>query len=74
VYSIPSPKGGRKAEDLVLREDQKEFIQKQKSYQVQRKKQESKEWDELMFNSSPVRRPTIGFGGKNPNEARRARK
>ncbi|KAI9215990.1 Nin one binding Zn-ribbon like-domain-containing protein [Blastocladiella britannica] len=68
VFSLPSPKTGRGADNLILREDQHEYQVRTKSYQHQKKKQEKKMWDERVFGDAPVRPPTIGFGSRNPNE------
>jgi RNA-binding protein NOB1 len=46
VYSIPKPKGGRN-NDVVLREDQKEYIRGVKKQQYEKKKQE-KLWDDMV--------------------------
>ncbi|KNE64943.1 hypothetical protein AMAG_10608 [Allomyces macrogynus ATCC 38327] len=78
VYSLPKPKGGREGDQLILREDQKEYQVQRKNFEHHKKKQERKGWDEIMLNaaaaSAVARPPTIGFGSKNPNEAKRARK
>ncbi|KAJ3362670.1 Nin1 binding protein [Allomyces javanicus] len=78
VYSLPKPKGGREGDQLILREDQKEYQVQRKNFEHHKKKQERKGWDEIMLNaaaaSAVARPPTIGFGSKNPNVAKRARK
>jgi RNA-binding protein NOB1 len=96
-YSLPMPKGGRNANNLVLREDQLEHERAQKSYErSQRKAAKGVSIDVIDDRLSSifggmsigtgrtdgtakayfdgVAPPTIGFGRKNPNEARRSRK
>ncbi|ORZ35006.1 Nin one binding Zn-ribbon like-domain-containing protein [Catenaria anguillulae PL171] len=74
IFSIPNPKQGRNADNLILREDQHEFQVKQKNFQHLKKKQAKNQWDDRLFGDSPIRAPSIGFGSKNPNEARKLRK
>lgn len=82
-YSIPTPKGGRN-NDIVLREDQKEF-QRGLQYERRQKKRESKMWEDMglfELTTKPVGKSnehyqgstTIGFGRKNPNAAGHKRK
>ncbi|CAG8724438.1 3491_t:CDS:2, partial [Acaulospora colombiana] len=78
-YSIPEPKGGRHANNLILREDQKEY---QRALKHQRKQKEVDIFDpdyipKLMIGSIPsvaAGPPIIGYGRRNPNEARRGKK
>ncbi|KAI9183201.1 20S-pre-rRNA D-site endonuclease nob1 [Blastocladiella emersonii ATCC 22665] len=74
VYSIPTNKGGRGGDSLVLREDQHEFQVRMKNYEHLKKKQAKQEWDEKLFGDGPLRPPSIGHGRKNPNEAVKMRK
>ncbi|KAJ9088753.1 20S-pre-rRNA D-site endonuclease nob1, variant 2 [Entomophthora muscae] len=76
-YSIPNPKGGHKNTDLILREDTKEYERAMKNYN-HRKETNLFDPDYLpgiltgkhLPNTLP---PTIGFGRKNPNQARRCK-
>ncbi|RHZ47774.1 hypothetical protein Glove_567g9 [Diversispora epigaea] len=81
-YSIPEPKGGRHANNLILREDQKEY---QKALKLQRKQKKIDIFDpdyipELFIKSNSPSSlkysgpPVIGYGRRNPNEARRRKK
>ncbi|CAG8566594.1 3769_t:CDS:2 [Diversispora eburnea] len=76
------PKGGRHANNLILREDQKEY---QKALKLQRKQKRIDIFDpdyipELFIKSNSPSSlkysgpPVIGYGRRNPNEARRKRK
>ncbi|GBC05927.1 hypothetical protein RclHR1_06500009 [Rhizophagus clarus] len=76
-YSIPEPKGGRNANNIILREDQKEY---QKALKSQRKQKEIDIFDpdyipDLLIGSSVSKSitPVIGYGRRNPNEARRGK-
>ncbi|KAI7900397.1 Dopey, N-terminal-domain-containing protein [Cokeromyces recurvatus] len=79
VYDIPPPKGGRKANNIVLREDQREFIKatqrKQKKTVVDMfdpdfiplyGKTNTKEITNNMFGTD-----VIGYGRKNPNASKK---
>ncbi|KAF7726824.1 Nin1 binding protein [Apophysomyces ossiformis] len=78
-YDVPIPKGGRHANNIVLREDQKEYIKAQQSRSKQKvidmfdpdfipmyRKADTRTINNNMFGTS-----TIGFGRRNPNEVRR---
>jgi RNA-binding protein NOB1 len=75
-YSIPSVKGGREA-NLILREDQKEYVRA--AFHEKKLKEKADAAANLdggyEFGSAASRQPhssvTIGFGRKNPNEAKR---
>lgn len=75
-YSIPEPKGGRNASNIILREDQKEY---QKALKNQRKQKEIDIFDLdyipklLIGSNSKSISPVIGYGRRNPNEARRGK-
>ncbi|RGB36542.1 Nin one binding Zn-ribbon like-domain-containing protein [Rhizophagus diaphanus] len=76
-YSIPEPKGGRNASNIILREDQKEY---QKALKNQRKQKEIDIFDpdyipKLLIGPSNSKSisPVIGYGRRNPNEARRGK-
>ncbi|KAG1107121.1 hypothetical protein G6F42_016482 [Rhizopus arrhizus] len=79
VYDIPPPKGGRKSNNIVLREDQREYIKatqrKQKKNVVDMfdpdfiplyGKLDTKEVTNNMFGTD-----TIGYGRKNPNASKK---
>ncbi|KNC86943.1 hypothetical protein SARC_00894 [Sphaeroforma arctica JP610] len=72
VYSIAAPKGGRHANNLILREDQREYKQ-QKDKARRQEKTYDVFADDFMDRSSPfgVSKPEInvlvGHGRKNPN-------
>ncbi|CAG8670229.1 10815_t:CDS:2 [Racocetra fulgida] len=77
-YSIPNPKGGRQANNLILREDQKEYQNALKSH---RKQKEVDIFDpdyvpKLFIGSefsTSCGVPVIGYGRRNPNEAIRGK-
>ncbi|RIA82016.1 Nin one binding Zn-ribbon like-domain-containing protein [Glomus cerebriforme] len=76
-YSIPEPKGGRHANNIILREDQKEY---QKALKSQKKQKEIDIFDpdyvpKLLIGSNISKsiNPVIGYGRRNPNEARRGK-
>ncbi|KAK4516483.1 uncharacterized protein ATC70_011455 [Mucor velutinosus] len=79
VYDIPPPKGGRKSNNIVLREDQRDYIKatqrKQKKNVVDMfdpdfiplyGKLDTKEVTNNMFGTD-----TIGYGRKNPNASKK---
>jgi RNA-binding protein NOB1 len=79
VYDIPPPKGGRKSNNIVLREDQRDYIKatqrKQKKNVVDMfdpdfiplyGKLDTKEVTNNMFGTD-----TIGYGRKNPNSSKK---
>jgi RNA-binding protein NOB1 len=81
-YNIPKPQGGTKANNIVLREDQKEY---QKAMNSRRKQKQVNAFDpDFMpsFNMNPGKQinsnmygtDVIGFGRKNPNAAGRRRR
>ncbi|CAG8439831.1 11424_t:CDS:2 [Cetraspora pellucida] len=77
-YSIPNPKGGRHANNLILREDQKEYQNALKSH---RKQKEVDIFDpdyvpKLLIGSdfsTSHGAPMIGYGRRNPNESIRGK-
>ncbi|KAF1797321.1 Nin one binding Zn-ribbon like-domain-containing protein [Mucor lusitanicus] len=79
VYDIPPPKGGRKSNNIVLREDQRDYVKatqrKQKKNVVDMfdpdfiplyGKLDTKEVTNNMFGTD-----TIGYGRKNPNASKK---
>ncbi|CAG8438264.1 581_t:CDS:2 [Ambispora leptoticha] len=80
-YPIPNPKGGRKPNNLILREDQPEY---QKAIKAHRKQKIVDIFDpdyvpKLLLGSSsnsksfPSGPPVIGYGRRNPNETKRGK-
>ncbi|KAF0514302.1 Nin one binding Zn-ribbon like-domain-containing protein [Gigaspora margarita] len=77
-YSIPNPKSGRNANNLILREDQKEY---QKALKSHRKQKEVDIFDpdyvpKLFIgsgSSTSCGAPVIGYGRRNPNETTRGK-
>ncbi|KAK3831852.1 MAG: Nin one binding Zn-ribbon like-domain-containing protein [Linnemannia gamsii] len=76
-YSIPAPKGGRKNNDLILREDQREFELSMK-FQRRQKKIDAFDPDyvpRLLEGQIDVRNPfgapVIGYGKRNPNAVKK---
>ncbi|KAF9148618.1 Nin1 binding protein [Linnemannia schmuckeri] len=76
-YSIPTPKGGRKNNDLILREDQREFELSMK-FQRRQKKIDAFDPDyvpRLLEGQIDVRNPfgapVIGYGKRNPNAVKK---
>ncbi|KAG0168069.1 Nin1 binding protein [Apophysomyces sp. BC1015] len=78
-YDVPVPKGGRHTNNLVLREDQKEYVKAQQSRSKQKvldmfdpdfipmyRKADTRTINNNMFGTS-----VVGFGRKNPNVSRR---
>ncbi|KND04395.1 rRNA-binding endoribonuclease [Spizellomyces punctatus DAOM BR117] len=76
-YNIPLPKGGRQNDDLLLREDQREY---QRALNYQRRAKTSVDPFDLDFvpldgktGSHRGGMPTIGHGRKNVNVAKKSR-
>ncbi|KAI1299521.1 Nin1 binding protein [Mortierella claussenii] len=76
-YSIPTPKGGRKNNDLILREDQREYELSMK-FQRRQKKVDAFDPDyapRLLEGQIDVRNPfgapVIGYGKRNPNAVKK---
>ncbi|ORY00281.1 hypothetical protein K493DRAFT_256577 [Basidiobolus meristosporus CBS 931.73] len=74
-YSIPLPKSGKKSNNIILREDQREY---EMALRFSRKKDTVDVFDpdyvpKLVSGAGRDSNgmPTIGFGKKNPNHARR---
>ncbi|CAO3599295.1 unnamed protein product [Absidia cylindrospora] len=78
-YDIPNPKGGRKANNIVLREDQREYI---KSQETKSKKKIvdlfdpdfvplHSNMDTKIMNNNMFGTDVIGFGRRNPNQGRK---
>ncbi|KAM3578991.1 20S-pre-rRNA D-site endonuclease nob1 [Umbelopsis sp. WA50703] len=81
-YNIPRPEGGTKANNIVLREDQKEYLKAMKS---RRKQKQVNAFDpDYMpsFNMAPGKQingnmygtDVVGFGRKNPNATSRRKR
>ena len=89
IAPLPLPQGGRKGNQILLREDQKEYQKAVKSYQRRERKLEaaSNSLDAMddrfatVFGTMNIKGsasdnltngpPVVGFGRKNPNQARR---
>jgi len=78
VYSIPKPKGGRRNNDLILREDQLRMGGRDVALRKQKKemmKEGFLDFDEIGLDSRKSNKQqvnlTFGYGRRNPNEARR---
>eukprot|EP00164_Ancoracysta_twista_P003084 GFYU01004116.1.p1 GENE.GFYU01004116.1~~GFYU01004116.1.p1 ORF type:complete len:491 (+),score=171.08 GFYU01004116.1:99-1475(+) len=77
-YSIPSAKGGRHNNDLILRED--ELISSHKYKQQQRKKSKASanpfdvDYNPTLGMNMAEKDVTVGYGKHNPNERRPGRK
>lgn len=82
VYSMPMPKPGRDGNNLLLREDQKEYLQAMKTYERDQRKAAKNDEDALddrlatVFGGMNIKganksfggaKPTIGCGRRNPN-------
>ncbi|KAK9768421.1 20S-pre-rRNA D-site endonuclease nob1 [Basidiobolus ranarum] len=74
-FSIPLPKSGKKSNNIILREDQREY---EKALKFSRKKDTIDVFDpdyipKLISGAGRDSNgmPTIGYGKKNPNQARR---
>ncbi|ORZ18184.1 Nin one binding Zn-ribbon like-domain-containing protein [Absidia repens] len=78
-YDIPNPKGGRKANNIVLREDQREYVKAQETKSKKKivdlfdpdfvplySNMETKTMNNNMFGTD-----VIGFGRRNPNQGRK---
>ncbi|KAG0246697.1 Nin1 binding protein [Mortierella sp. GBA43] len=77
-YSIPAPQGGRKNNDLILREDQREYELSLK-FQRRQKKVDALDPDyaprllEGQIDSrNPFGSPVIGYGKRNPNAVKKS--
>ncbi|KAK3829226.1 MAG: Nin one binding Zn-ribbon like-domain-containing protein [Benniella sp.] len=77
-YSIPTPQGGRKNNDLILREDQREY-ELSLRFQRRQKKIDALDPDyaprllEGQIDSrNPFGAPVIGYGKRNPNAAKKS--
>ncbi|KAJ3086608.1 Nin1 binding protein [Quaeritorhiza haematococci] len=85
-YSIPVPKGGRKNQDIILTEDQREYqkaLQQHKRYQKKAVNNlfdpdfvplQSRGSEKGGIGGWNANGPIIGFGRKNPNESRKPRR
>ena len=80
VYSIPQPKGGRRANELILREDQKEH---QRALMMKKKLEKKALNEEVNFEflnlqsgyrTNATGSPVFGYGRKNVNEVRGRRR
>ncbi|KAF9578106.1 Nin1 binding protein [Lunasporangiospora selenospora] len=76
-YSIPAPKGGRRNNDLILREDQREY-ELAKNYQRRQKKVDAFDPDYVprllegqIDTRNPFGAPIIGYGKRNPNAVKK---
>ncbi|KAF9410715.1 Nin1 binding protein [Podila epigama] len=76
-YSIPTPKGGRRNNDLILREDQREFELSMK-FQRRQKKIDAFDPDYVprllegqIDSRNPFGAPVIGYGKRNPNAVKK---
>ncbi|KAF9917266.1 Nin1 binding protein [Linnemannia zychae] len=76
-YSIPTPKGGRKNNDLILREDQREYELSMK-FQRRQKKIDAFDPDYVprllegqIDARNPFGAPVIGYGKRNPNAVKK---
>ncbi|KAF9432400.1 Nin1 binding protein [Entomortierella beljakovae] len=76
-YSVPTPKGGRKNNDLILREDQREYHLSMK-YQQRQKKVDAFDpdfaprlLDGQIDTRNPFGAPVIGYGKRNPNAVKK---
>ncbi|KAI8336090.1 Nin one binding Zn-ribbon like-domain-containing protein [Chlamydoabsidia padenii] len=78
-YDIPNPKGGRKSNNIVLREDQREYV---KAKETQSKKKIVdlfdpdfvplySKMDTRTSNNNMFGTDVIGFGRRNPNQGRK---
>jgi len=83
-FSIPNPKNGR-SDNIILREDQKEWIKGIKTEDVRRRKEDKAlkmhgegDWLPPMYVNEKDRitstTPVVGFGKRNPNEAKKRRR
>lgn len=72
IYSIPKPKGCRSynSNELILREDQKEYTRAINGYERSLKK-EFDFSDDLSIRHSLSKPPIIGYGKRNPNQSRK---
>ena len=76
-YAIPAPKGGRHGDGIILREDQKEYGRALAAHRKQKNSIDPFDVDFVPLEglSKPrASKPMIGFGRRNVNETRRARK
>jgi RNA-binding protein NOB1 len=80
-YSIPAPKGGRKSNDLILREDQKEYQRAiaQKKRMDKKIMNQEMTMDELVSfvrdgRLTATGAPIIGHGRKNVNQVTSGRR
>jgi RNA-binding protein NOB1 len=74
VYSIPQTQTGRKAQNLILREDQKEY---QRALKAREKMEKAQDFDFDMFGTQRISHTghiQIGYGRKNVNEVRGRRR
>ncbi|KAF9972799.1 Nin1 binding protein [Actinomortierella ambigua] len=76
-YSIPTPKGGRRNNDLILREDQREY---ELSMKFQRRQKKIDAFDPdysprllegQIDTRNPFGAPIIGYGKRNPNAVKK---
>lgn len=80
VYSIPATKGGRNANNLILREDQNEHhkaLMLKKRFEKKSLNHDADIDSFLLFGAKQLTaagNPVIGYGRKNPNEVRGRRR
>ena len=76
-FSLPLPKGGKKANDVILREDQKEYAKALAAHQRQKNSVDPFNLDFVPLEGASkhkIGKPMIGFGRKNVNEGRRRKR
>jgi RNA-binding protein NOB1 len=89
-FSVPLPKGGRRNNDLILREDQVEYKRAVKKHEraiVKQSRNPTNPFDPdyvpaILIDATgkksqhvnPLDAPVIGYGKRNPNEVRRQKK
>ncbi len=77
-YSLPQPKGGKECNDIILREDQKEYQKAYKHYQHQKSSLDPFDLEFIplgnMCSKRPISKPTIGYGRRNVNQVTRKKK
>ncbi|KAJ3151664.1 Nin1 binding protein [Irineochytrium annulatum] len=78
VFAIPTPKGGQRGNDMILREDQKEYAKAERAAKTQLKQTllDSLDLDaDLLGDRKRLgANVIIGHGRKNPNEVKGRRR
>ena len=77
IYSVKASTGGKKCADLILREDQKEYVKANKDYQRQKNNLDLFDLDFIPMQDESFKKrgkPIIGHGRQNVNHVKGKRR